>query len=62
MEVCRVYWWEHDCKMPKCSSAKIHRALKIKLKDGDLAPRCFEDYEITLDKIGAIEPEIIDLM
>lgn len=62
MEVCRVYWWEHDCKTPKCSSAKIHRALKIKLKDGVLAPHSFEDYEIAVDEIDGIAPEIIDMM
>lgn len=62
MEVCRVYWWEHDCKTPKCSSAKIHRALKIKLKDSVSSPHSFEDYEITLDEIDGIAPEIIDLM
>lgn len=62
MEVCRVYWWEHDCKTPKCSSAKIHRALKIKLKDGVSSPHSFEDYEITLNEIEGIAPEIIDLM
>lgn len=62
MEVCRVYWWEHDCKTPKCSSAKIHRALKIKLKDNVSSPHSFEDYEITLNEIEGIAPEIIDLM
>lgn len=62
MEVCRVYWWEHDCKTPKCSSAKIHRSLKIKLKNGVSSPHSFEDYEITLDEIDGIAPEIIDLM
>lgn len=62
MEVCRVYWWEHDCKTPKCSSAKIHRSLKIKLKNGVSFPHSFEDYEITLDEIDGIAPEIIDLM
>ncbi len=62
MEVCRVYWWEHDCKTPKYSSAKIHRALKIKLKDSISSPHSFEDYEITLDEIDGIKPEIIDLM
>ena len=62
MEVCRVFWWEHDCKTPKVSSAKIHRALKIKPKDGISAPRSFDDYEITLAEIDGIKPEIIDLM
>lgn len=62
MEVCRVYWWEHDCKTPKVSSAKIHRALQIKLKDGISAPRAFDDYDITLAEIDGVKPEIIDLM
>lgn len=62
MEVCRVYWWEHDCKTPKVSSAKIHRALQIKLKDGISAPRCFDDYNISIREIDGVKPEIIDLM
>lgn len=62
MEVCRVYWWEHDCKTPKVSSAKIHRALQITLKDGVTNPRSFEDYDITLKAIDGIQPETIDLM
>lgn len=62
MEVCRIYWWEHDCKTPKVSSAKIHRALQITLKDGISAPRAFDDYNISLAEIDGVKPEIIDLM
>ena len=62
MEVCRVYWWEHDCKTPKVSSAKIHRALQIKLKEGISSPHCFDDYDISLTEIDGIKPEIINLM
>lgn len=62
MEVCRVYWWEHDCKTPKANSAKIHRSLHITLKEGISAPRRFDDYDITLDELPGIQPEIIDLM
>ena len=62
MEVCRVYWWEHDCKTPKVSSAKIHRALQVALKDGISAPRCFDDYDISIREIDGVKPEIIDLM
>lgn len=62
MEVCRVYWWEHDSKTPKISSAKIHRALQIELKDGISAPRGFDDYDISLAEIDGVKPEIIDLM
>lgn len=62
MEVCRLYWWKHDSKTPKYSSAKIHRQLEIKVKDGISRPKSFDDYEITLNAIDGIEPEIIDLV
>ena len=62
MEVCRLYWWKHDSKTPKYSSAKIHRQLEIKVKDGVSRPKSFDDYEITLNAIDGIEPEIIDLV
>ncbi len=61
MEVCRVYWWEHEGKTPKVSSAKVHRSVKIALKDGVSSPKSFYDYEISLDKID-VKPEIIDLL
>ncbi len=61
MEVCRVYWWEHNCKTPKISTAKIHRSVKISLKEGVSVPAKFEDYDIALEDTG-VAPEIIDLM
>ena len=60
MEVRRVYWYKHDCQTPKNSSAKVHRLLKVTLKDGIDRPRCFEDYDITLDKLEGLEPEIFE--
>lgn len=62
MEVCRVYWWEHNSKTPKVSSAKIHRALNITLKEGVSVPRSFADYDVALNGSFDIQPEIIDLM
>ncbi|MDE8718274.1 type I CRISPR-associated protein Cas7, partial [[Eubacterium] siraeum] len=32
MQVCRVYWWKHDAKTTKVSSAKINNAVQIKEK------------------------------
>lgn len=60
MEVCRGYWWKHDCKTPAVSTAKVHRSVKITAKEGlKHKPRCFDDYDITLEKIeGLVEPEI----
>ncbi|MBR1898878.1 MAG: type I-C CRISPR-associated protein Cas7/Csd2 [Oscillospiraceae bacterium] len=61
MEVIRLYWWEHDSKTPKYSSAKIHRSLHITRRDGVTAPKSYEDYDITLDALEGIAPEVIDL-
>ena len=62
MEVCKVFWWEHDSKTPKYSSAKIHRLLHIAPKDGISTPKSFADYDMTVDKLDGAEPEIIDLL
>ena len=62
MEVCRLYWWKHNCKMPSVSTAKVHRSLKIKENDPEKKPLSFEDYTITLDEIpGGPVPQIYDL-
>ncbi len=61
MEVIRLYWWEHDSKTPKYSSAKIHRLLHIHLKDGVSVPKSYEDYDITLEPLEGIAPEVMDL-
>lgn len=62
MEVCRLYWWKHDCKTPKISSAKVHRSLKITVKDKVSRPASFDDYDVTLEKLDCVEPEVYDLM
>lgn len=61
MEVCRVYWWKHSEKTPAVSSAKVHRSLKFVPKS-DKPPRSIEDYEIKVQKIDCVEPEIYDLL
>ena len=60
MEVVKVIWWEHNCKDGQYSSAKVHRSLNVKLKDGIEIPSSFEDYDITLNELDSLTPEIID--
>lgn len=62
MEVCRLYWWEHDSKTPKYSSAKVHRQLKTKLKAGVQRPTSFFDYDILLEELDGLHAEVIDLI
>ena len=71
MEVCRMYWWQHNEKMPAASSGKIQRgfvsrksAKNNETADGGEAavatmrPSKFDDYDITWKLDGCVEPEI----
>ena len=63
MEVCRLYWWKHNCKTPNVPTARVHRSLKVTEKNPGKKPQNFDDYLITVDELpGGIVPEIIDLM
>lgn len=60
MEVCRLYWWQHNEKTPAVSTAKIHRSIKIKeLKN---RPESFGDYEIELEELPCVMPEVFDFV
>ena len=61
MEVCKLYWWKHNEKMPILSSAKVHRSLRIQPVDSNKTPKCFSDYAITVEPVG-IEPEVYNLV
>ena len=60
MEVIRVYWFKHNCKDGQYSSAKVHRSIHIDLRDGVDDPRSADDYQITVDSLEGLDPEIID--
>jgi len=60
MEVCRLYWWQHEEKTPKISTAKIHRSIRIdKEKD---KPETFADYKIELEALPCVKPEVYDFV
>lgn len=60
MEVIKLYWWRHNCKDGQYSSAAVHRTLKIELKAGVDFPTSVDDYNIKLENLQGLEPEIID--
>ncbi|WP_295208056.1 type I-C CRISPR-associated protein Cas7/Csd2 [Ruminococcus sp.] len=63
MEVCRLYWFKHESKYPKTSSAKVFRSLKITPKAGVSKPMAFDDYDIVLEELqDCVKPEIFDLV
>ena len=60
MEVVKLFWWQHHCKEGQYSSAKVHRSVHVTPRNTIDLPSCVEDYEITLDELPGLVPEIID--
>lgn len=60
MEVCRLYWWQHNCKEGQYSSAKVHRSVKAVLKSGVEIPSAFEDYDIIEEPLEGLTPEVYE--
>lgn len=60
MEVVKLFWFEHDSKSGQYSSARVHRSVKVAQKDPLAMPTSPEDYEITLEELPGLTPEIID--
>ena len=60
MEVVKLYWFEHDSKSGQYSSAKVHRSVKVVQKNPMALPVSVEDYEVTLEELPGLIPEIID--
>lgn len=54
MEVNKVYWWEHNSKLGQYSSAKVHRSVKVELKDGNELPKSIDDYTITIEELEGL--------
>ena len=60
MEVCRLYWWQHDEKIPAVSSAKIQRGFSYNKEVSH--PKSFEEYEVTLHVDNCVKPEVYNFV
>ncbi len=60
MEVNKVFWWEHNSKMGQYSAAKVHRALKIQLKEDIGIPKSFDDYTIEIAGLDGLSVQEYD--
>ena len=60
MEVREVFWWKHNCPAGQYSTAKVHRSLKVTVKEGNEEPKCYEDYTINLESLPGLEVERIE--
>lgn len=57
MEVRKVFWWEHDCEIGQYSSAQVHRSVRVTSTTD--TPSCFEDYDVNLEPLPGLEPQIL---
>lgn len=60
MEVYKVFWWEQKQGSKQYSSAKVHRSLRVTVKNNITEPKNIDDYDIRLDKLDGLNPEQID--
>lgn len=60
MEVVKLFWWQHNCKDGQYSSAKVHRSVHAELKAGVTVPSSADDYDIIVEELPGLVPEIID--
>lgn len=58
MEVCKVYWWKHNCPMGKYSTAKVHRLVRIDAKVDN--PKELADYDVQVDSLPELELQEIE--
>ena len=60
MEVVKFFWWQHNCRDGQYSSAKVHRSVKVSLKDGVDVPESVNDYIIEVEQLENLSLEQID--
>ncbi|HAL93251.1 MAG TPA: type I-C CRISPR-associated protein Cas7/Csd2 [Rectinema sp.] len=60
MEVYRLFWWEHNSPNGQYSSAKVHRSLSVKVKDGIDEPKSIDDYQIELAELPGLKYDPIE--
>ncbi len=60
MEVNKVVWWEHPASTGKYSSAKVHRALQVGVKEGITDPKGIDDYDISIAELEGIKTEVYE--
>ena len=59
MEVINVYWWKHNNKIGQYSASKVHDTVKVQLKESVQIPKSIDDYDITVESLPGLEPEVI---
>lgn len=62
LTVAKVYWWEHNNKSGQYPTFKVHNSVHVDLKDGVINPKSIDDYNIQLEELDGLKPEVFDLL
>lgn len=60
MEVKRLYWFTHSNQDGQYPSARVHRSVKVQVKDGVSYPKSYEDYQTTFDGPEGLAVEVLE--
>jgi CRISPR-associated protein Csd2 len=60
MQVCKLYWWKHNCPSGQYPSVKVHTSVSAILKSNVDLPSEFHDYDIIYEELPELQCEIID--
>ena len=60
MEVVKLFWFEHNSKSGQYSSAKVHRSVKVVQHNPAALAMSADDYDISLETLPGLIPEVID--
>ena len=55
MELVKLYWWKHNCKIGQYSSKKVHDSIKITKKAGIEKAKSINDYDIVCTPLENLE-------
>ncbi len=59
MEVVTLYWWVHNDADGQYSAREVYDSIKVTLKEDVLIPESVDDYNIVVEKLEGLEPEIL---
>ncbi len=61
MVVEKVYWFKHDNKIGQFPSFKVHDSIKVLKKENVLNPRTADDYDIIVESLDGLTPEVYSI-
>lgn len=61
MTVEKVYWFKHNSKLGQYPTVKVHRAIKVQLREGVEEPKSVDDYLIDYDALPNLEVSVYSM-